>query len=296
MKTQSIEYFCRVAALGTISGAAQELGINQSALSRHIQSLEKELGVALFYRNGRGVIPTEHGAYLQKRATKALQEISTAQQVIVAANQIQLVSAVIGMPPTLGRILVQPLADRLIRAYPDVKLRFLQGFSGHLLEWLEEGKVDVAILYQGLTTGRHGADHLIDERLCLVSGPGATHLGASVASSVLGEIPLILPSPPHGLRRLIDGIALEQSLTLDIRIEADSLDAILSLVKSGHGRSVLPAAAIRDELHRNELTITHLRSPEVTRSLVLASPGNRAKLRGFDLIAIAIKAELARLM
>jgi LysR family nitrogen assimilation transcriptional regulator len=295
VKTQAIEYFCKAALLGSISRAAQEYGINQSALSRHIHALENELGVALLYRNGRGVVPTQQGAVLLNRAGDALREIAQAKEDIIASNGTRLASAVIGMPPTLGRILVQPVAERLILAHPNVKLRFVQGFSGHLLEWLDEGKLDAAIVYQGWSGARAGVEHLVDERLCLVSAAGATWLGDSVASAVLGRVPLILPGLPHGLRRLVDAVALEQSLNLDIRIEADSLDAILALVRAGHGRSLLPLAAIREELARQELSVTHLRSPEVLRRLVLASPANRAKPRGFNLIAAAIRAELVRL-
>src|SRR5690606_29653673 len=95
MKSQSLEYFCKVTEFGSFSRAAIALGINQSALSRHITNLEKELGVLLFYRNGRGVIPTEQGARLYSRASKALDELRSAQLEIMSSGDIALNSVAI---------------------------------------------------------------------------------------------------------------------------------------------------------------------------------------------------------
>jgi LysR family transcriptional regulator, nitrogen assimilation regulatory protein len=61
MNSQHLEYFCKVAEFGSFSRAAIFLGINQSALSRHVRNLERDLGIQLFYRNGRGVVLTEFG-------------------------------------------------------------------------------------------------------------------------------------------------------------------------------------------------------------------------------------------
>lgn len=293
MKSQSLEYFCKVTECGSFSRAAVALGINQSALSRHITNLEKELGVSLFYRNGRGIVPTEQGSRLFGRASKALDELRLAQQEAMSSSSVALHSVVIGMPPTLGRVLVKPLAERLIGKFPDVKIRFLEGLTGHLLEWVDGGRVDIAILYESWATHRLGAEVLMEEKLCLVSSKDAPWLGDSVASAVLGKVPLIVPSHHHGLRRLLDAIALEQNLTLDIRIEADSLESILALVKAGYGRCVLPEQAIRSELSRGEIHRAKLTSPEVTRSMILATPNNRPKVHGFHEVATAIKAELA---
>ena len=71
MNSQHLEYFCKVAEFGSFSRAAIFLGINQSALSRHVRNLERDLGIQLFYRNGRGVVLTEFGERLLARAARA---------------------------------------------------------------------------------------------------------------------------------------------------------------------------------------------------------------------------------
>ena len=239
MNSQHLEYFCKVAEFGSFSRAAIFLGINQSALSRHVRNLERDLGIQLFYRNGRGVVLTEFGERLLTRAARALEEIALAKQEAVHARTETIESVVIGMTPTVGRVLIQPLARELTTAFPNIKLRFMEGFSGHLLEWLDAGRLDLAVLYQGWSGGRLHAEHLINERLCLVSSKKAKKLKPKTPTAELADVSLILPSAPHGLRRLVDLAAADLKIPLKIGIEADSFESILSLVKDNLGSTVL---------------------------------------------------------
>ncbi len=149
MHSQHLEYFRKVAEYGSFSRAAVSLGINQSALSRHVRNLEVGLGIALFYRNGRGVILTEDGKRLLCRAMRVLKEIELAKQEANDARAGVYGSVTIGLTPTVGRVLTLPLAKKLTGKFSNIRLRFVEGFSAHLLEWLDTGSVDMAVLYQG---------------------------------------------------------------------------------------------------------------------------------------------------
>jgi LysR family nitrogen assimilation transcriptional regulator len=295
MHSQHLEYFCKVAEYGSFSRAAIALGINQSALSRHVRKLEVDLGVSLFYRNGRGVMLTDYGKRLLERASRALEEIALAKQEAMHARTETVGSLVIGMTPTVGRILVQPLARKLIAAFPKVKLRFVEGLSVHLVEWLDAGRVDIAVLYKGWAASRLVSERLITEKLCLVASTKAKKLGQRTLTSQLGNFPLILPGAEHGLRRLIDVIAVEQKLALTVSMEVDSFDSVLTLVKANLGYTLLPVAAIQDELAQQKLQASLLVEPEVTRTLILATPNNRPVVCGFAQISKMIKNELKTL-
>lgn len=295
LHSQHLEYFCKVAEFGSFSRAAIFLGINQSALSRHVRNLEQDLGIPLFYRNGRGVVLTEHGERLLARAMRALEEISLARQEAVNARGDAIENVVIGMTPTVGRLLVQPLARELTTAFPRIKLRFMEGFSGHLLEWLDAGRLDLAVLYHGWRGGRAHIENLVTEKLHLVCSTKARKLRRKTPSAELQGHSLILPSPAHGLRRLVDLLAADQKLDLKIGIEADSFESILAVVKDNLGATILPAYSIQEELARGQLQASLLVEPEVTRTLILATPTNRPAPRGLAQIARAIKKELRRL-
>jgi LysR family nitrogen assimilation transcriptional regulator len=292
MNSQHLEYFCKVAELGSFSRAAIFLGINQSALSRHVRNLERDLGMMLFYRNGRGVVLTEFGERLRVRAARALEEIALAKQEAVNARSSSAESVMIGMTPTVGRLLIRPLARELTSTFPNIKLRFMEGFSGHLMEWLDAGRLDVAVLYQAWGGGRVHTEELLSERLCLVASTKAKKMRRTTATLKLENIPLILPSVPHGLRRLVDLLAADNKINPQIVIEADSFDAILALVKENMGATILPVVSIQDELASGQLQASRLIEPDVTRTLVLATPTNRPPIRGLSQIVKSIKQEL----
>jgi len=294
MHSQHLEYFCKVAEYGSFSRAAVAIGINQSALSRHVRNLELDLGLSLFYRNGRGVALTEDGKWLLERTKPALREIALVRQEATDARAGVVSSVTIGLTPTVGRMLVLPLAKKLTSTFPNIRLRFVEGFSAHLLEWLDSGKVDMAVLYQGWAAGRLLSEKMITEKLCLIASTKRGKLGRRTAAADLANFPLILPSAPHGLRRLLDTVALDQKILLNIPIEADSFDSILTLVIANLGCSVLPVGAIQEELAKKQLQASLIVNPEVTRTLILVSPNNRPTVRGFTQIAKAIKTELRR--
>ena len=227
MHSQHLEYFRKVAEYGSFSRAAVSLGINQSALSRHVRNLEVGLGIALFYRNGRGVILTEDGKRLLERAMRVLKEIELAKQEANDARAGVYGSVTIGLTPTVGRVLTLPLAKKLTGKFSNIRLRFVEGFSAHLLEWLDTGSVDMAVLYQGWATGRLPSEKMITEKLCLIASAKHKKLGRRTPTAQLARYSLILPSAPHGLRRLLDTVAREQKVILNIPIEADSFDSIL---------------------------------------------------------------------
>lgn len=294
MHAQHLDYFCKVAESGSFSRAAISIGINQSALSRHVRNLEEHLKTQLFYRNGRGVILTDTGKRLFERASRALQEIAEAEQEVLQSGEALSGSVVIGLTPTVGRVLVQPMARQLLTAYPSLKLRFVEGFSGTLMEWLDGGRVDVAILYNSRANPSMHPELLVREKLCVVASGEAPKLKMKTKAAFLQSVPLILPSRTHGLRQLLEAAALEHGLKLNVAIEADSLGSILSLVQGGLGYTVLPAAPIRHELASRDVQASMLVDPEIVRTLVLATPTNRPKVRGLSQIAKAVKKELRR--
>jgi LysR family nitrogen assimilation transcriptional regulator len=294
MHSQQLDYFCKVAECGSFSRAAITIGINQSAVSRHVRNLEESLKAQLFYRNGRGVLLTEVGKQLFDRASRALREIAAAEDDVLNSGKDVVSSVVIGMTPTVSRVLVQPMARQLLSAFPAIKLRFVEGFSGTLVEWLDAGRIDIAILYSGRGSAGMNPELLVKERLCLVASAKEPKLRMKTPAAFLEKVPLILPSRTQGLRQLIEGIALEHNLKLNVIIEADSLGSLLALVKAGLGYTILPAAPIREELARRDVQASLLVQPEVTRTLILATPANRPKVRGLVQIAKVVKNEMKR--
>src|SRR5581483_11772453 len=112
----------RVAELGSITRAASHLHLAQPALTRHVQRLEEELGVALFTRANRGVRLTEAGEKLLDSATRILREVERTGDEIRAQDAHPSGRIILGITPTLCPVLVPELFHRIRAEYPRVDL------------------------------------------------------------------------------------------------------------------------------------------------------------------------------
>ena len=170
MDMKQLHYFKHVAELGSFSKAAAFLSVAQPALSRQIGKLETELNVILLYRTGRGVIATEAGGLLLERANALLEQFDKLQHEMRALDGVVSGSATLGVPPTVSQVIIRPLINHFRKLYPAVSLEVVEGFSGHIHEWLVDGRLDVAVLYDAPRTRHLTAEHLLVEELFLV-GP-----------------------------------------------------------------------------------------------------------------------------
>lgn len=292
MNLTHIERFIEIADSASLSKAAMRLGLNQPTLSRGMRELEAKLGCPLLYRNGRGVVLTNEGRQFYDHVREAVEQIKNASRTIANPERQLVERAVIAMPPTVGRILTKPLALALRAAFPQAQLRFIEAFSGHLLEWLSSGRLDVAILYDSGITQRLHAEPLHEERLSLIASPASLGTQTEIRFADVCNHPLILPSPPHGLRRLLEVIAREQNVKLDAVTEVDALPSILELVEAGLGWTVLPRAVVRREIEEGRLVAIPIIEPDVRRTLVLATASNRPSERGRKEVIRVIKEQL----
>lgn len=277
MEIRQLKYFLAVTELGSFSKAAVLLSVAQPVLSRQIRSLEEELSIELFYRNGRGIVVTEAGQILLNRARSILGEASAIATDIDSVRESPSGKLVLGLPPTANAILSVPLIQQFREAYPQVKLKVQEGYSGHVLEWLSTGRIDVAVLYDAPKTSTLLTQPLIEEELLLIGSAStpASLREKAVKGAVLGELPLILPSHPHGLRMLVETLLGKMKVTPNVDCEIDSLSATLELVERGVGYSILPYASVNRQVRAGSLVCMPIVEPRLSRQLVLATSTQR---------------------
>ena len=277
MEIKQLKYFLSVTELGSFSKAAISLSVAQPVLSRQIRSLEDELGMELLYRNGRGIAVTEAGQILVGHARIIVDTERTVAMEIDAMRADPSGKMVIGMPPTASAVLTVPLVQRFREVYPKVKLKVDVGYSGHVLEWLSTGRIDVAVLYNAPKTSTLTTEPLLEEELLLI-GPRDTpaHLRASpLPARLLADVPMILPSHPHGLRVLVERLLGSVGVQPDVVFEIDNLNACLELVEKGFGYTILPFASVVEKVRAGELIASAMVEPRMTRQLVLATSTQR---------------------
>jgi DNA-binding transcriptional LysR family regulator len=276
MDIKQLRALLAVAETGSVTRAAGLLHIVQPAVSRHLKLLEEDVGTPLFDRGRYGMELTEAGDILVEYARRALFELDRARAEIQPANGTISGVATIGLLPSTANLLAGALISAAKLRYPGIRIRLTVGYAGHLQQWLESGEVDAALLYNPKALPAINARALLEEQLYVV-GPADSALEPAVAVSFqeLAQWPMILPSAPHGIRSLLDQACLEAGVELDLVTETNSMDVQKALVITGHGFTILPSIAVRDELTRGELKAAPLTKPDLRRQIALALPNTR---------------------
>jgi len=243
VELRQLRYFVRVVELGGFGRAAADLGVVTSALSQQISRLESELSTRLLQRTSAGVVPTDAGLAFLHQAQLALRHVAAAGEVAQRARLSGRVS--IGLAPTTAAVLGLPLMQAMRERYPEVRLHLVEALSGHLATMLNARQIDLAILFRADVGRRWSVLPLLDERLFVIglaTLPGLPRQ-ARVRLERLGELPLILPTGPHGLRSTIDA-AFEAARTRpQVVAEIDSLALLMDAVRAGFGATIQPGAA-----------------------------------------------------
>ena len=251
MELRQLRYFVRVAELGSMGRAAADMGLVTSALSQQIARLEGELSTRLLQRTAGGVVPTEAGLAFLRHTDAAAR----------AAQHARLSGAVsVGLAPTTGAVLGVPLMRAMRERYPEVRLHLVESLSGHLAAMLESRQIDLAVLFRADRGGRWSTQPLLSERLFLIGPPAClpAGLGRRVSLARLADVPLILPSGPHGLRLTIDTAFAAARVQPRVVAEVDSLALLMDAVREGLGATIQPGAAVArqpaDTLRLHELS------------------------------------------
>lgn len=273
MDFRQLKTFSCVAELGSLSKASDTLRIAQPALSRQIKLLEHELRAELFTRNGRGMVLTEAGRLLLARTAGIVRQIDQIRDDIQSQAGTPSGRVVLGLVPTVSCVLSARLARRTVERYPGISLCIVESYSGHLIEWLHRGEMDLAVIY-GPSADLHLAVQNLGRDAVMAVGPRGSGLSRKrqVEMDWLLRQKLVLPSHSHGLRALIEHAAAKKKLKLDVQVEADSFRVLTSLVEEGLGFALLPPSSVRDEVASGKLEIAAIAKQGPMRELIIASP------------------------
>lgn len=275
MDLKQLEYFVNVVDLGGFSRAARLLGVAQPAISRQVRSLEVELHQSLLLRNGRGAIPTEAGKRLLAHARGILQQVERARAEVDEIKGAPVGHVVVGLPPTLARLLTAPIVREFRRLFPRATLSIVEGLSSYMHEWLQVGRIDIGLLYNPAPSPAVDSRPLLQEALCFVA---PRQKGAAARAMPLRELPrhpLIIPSRPNAIRMLVETRLAAVGLKPTVAMEIDAVSAILELVAEGHGFAVLSPRALDGADVARRLVSRPIVRPRITSTLAIATSAQR---------------------
>jgi LysR family nitrogen assimilation transcriptional regulator len=303
MDFREMRYFAQVATAGSFSLAAKELRVAQPALSRQIRKLEQELGVDLLVRHGRGVRLTDAGSILLERAEQMIHLLrSTGDEVRASANTVS-GHVSLGLPPAAGLLLASPIVRAFQRDWPHVALHVRDGISNLLQEWLLDGRLDVAVLYNPPPMEALESEIIMHEHMVVVEqGDGLLKSGRprSKVSACrirdLADMPLIMPGLPHNNRRIAEQAAIQHGVRLRVKLEVDSVTLTKAMVKNGLGCTILAYAAVHDEVLRGELKVRVIERPALVSTVAVATLRERRRQKLPNELRRTIIAEVNKLV
>lgn len=275
MELRQLRYFVRTVELGSMSRAALDLDLVQSALSQQISRLEGELSTRLLQRSSKGVVPTEAGLAFFREAQLTLRH---AEQAVRAAQQSRLSGTVsVGLASTTAVVLGVPLMRAMRERYPDVRLHLVESMSGHLNSMLNARQLDLAVLFDTGAARRWSVMPLLEEKLYLMRSrlageAAASETPVSTSMAQLEGVPLILPTGAHGLRSTLDAAFARVGVKPNLVAEVDSLTMLMDAVCAGLGCTVQPwAALVRVSGAAQRLQWAEIADAQVCRSNALCS-------------------------
>ena len=296
MDIQELRHFIEVASAGSVSRAAVRLSISQPTLSRQLNKLEREIRTNLFYRHGRGVLLTDAGQRLLAVATAAVQQLDDVRNELQSHALDEVGEVVVGTPPSIAATVGADLAMGFAARYPGAQLRMRESFSGVLLEWIDTGRLDLAVLYDARRGSNLLSTPLLLEELFLIESPG-TQMSDAAAVEIceLANRPCLLTGPGNGLRLVVDAACWSERVQPQVTMEIDCVAAIKQLVERGTGCTVLPYGAVHREVGEGRLIARPFSAPSMRAMLVIATPPHKPVTAMIRSVIRMLQTEVQRL-
>ncbi|MFC4277188.1 LysR family transcriptional regulator [Achromobacter aloeverae] len=293
MNLRTLKYFVAIADAGSLTAAAEAIAIAQPALSRQMHALEEEMGVPLLQRTARGVRLTQAGVTLYEAAQRMLDEAQRVKRQLAGPSEAGESRVVLGVSPTLSRVLVPGLFERCHRTMDQMRLTVREAFTPELLDMLEKGMVDMAIITSmGASADRPLALHpLVGEPFALAT-PRSMKMDPIISLAALSRIPLLMTTL-H--RTVVERQLRPMGVHLNIHSEIDSVDAIRELVHDGDWCTLMPVSVFKEARSDAGITLTEVSGVQLNRQLMMATRIEAVPSTAVAALREIVLAELARL-
>jgi LysR family hydrogen peroxide-inducible transcriptional activator len=248
---KDLQYALALERRRNFSRAAEECGVSQPTLSAQIRKLEDELGLELFERDGRTIRVTPAGETILDQARIAVEATRRIEELAASRADPMVGPLRIGVIPTLAPYLLPDVLPLVPSALPDAPLVVVEDLTHRLIEALQAGKLDAALLATTHPAERFSEIALFDEPFSLAV-PTHDRLSklARVPVDRLDPAQLILLNDGHCLADQARAFCGEsRGAALHSDLSATSLETVLNLVDAGLGMTIVPELA-RLHLHR----------------------------------------------
>jgi LysR family transcriptional regulator, nitrogen assimilation regulatory protein len=261
---------------GSFTRAAERENATQSGISQHVAAVERTLGVKLFERSARGIVPTPAGLRYYKNCIEAVGRLEHANE--EARSLAGLVSGDlrVGLMPTFTRAVLAPTLEDFVPRHPDVRLHVLEGYSGLLTDMVLGDELDFAVVpaFEGRTGLK--ARLLVRDREMLLSGRqrGLTPL-APVQLANCAPLKIVVPGPQNVRRRNLETYFHTHGVEVAAMLEMDAMIGTLEFVARSDWVTVLPSLICVNDIGKDDLVVNPIVKPTLRAEFIVIQPARR---------------------
>lgn len=258
MNLKYMEYIDAIASEGNLSQAAGKLGVSQPTLSNFLLNLETEIGMPLFYRERKKLVPTPAGRILIDAARKILLVRDQTLQTIYHLTHEATETITIGVTPLRGAIVAAQIFPRFSRRFPGIRLKLKEAYTAELQELVKKGLVSYS-LGTCYDSESPDLDYITISREELLLAIPSFHPLASMAAERTGsgfpcirpeqlfDLPFVLMSPGSTVRAISDFIFAKAGFQPTIVFESNNNLVINNMIRNGAGAGFLPRSVITED-------------------------------------------------
>jgi DNA-binding transcriptional LysR family regulator len=278
MDLRRLQVFAKVYECKSFSRAADEVLLSQPTVSGHIKSLEEEIGVPLFDRLGREILPTRAAELLYEYAVRILGMVDEASAAVDAFLGRLRGSLVVGGSTIPAHYVLPEMVGRFRLLHPEVRVTVEVGDTSEISQNVLSGRLEAGLVGAAPRDDRLAATPIMDDTVCLAAWPDHPLAGRKVSLNDLSATPIVLREAGSGTRTFFENVLAQSGLGLgDLMVAAQmgSSLAVLMAVRAQVGVGFISRRALMDDLAAGRLVELQVDGLDLKRQFYLITRRER---------------------
>ncbi|MCK0470463.1 LysR family transcriptional regulator [Halalkalibacter sp. APA_J-10(15)] len=276
MNVQQLDMYYRFCQCKSVSKVARDLNLKQPTVSFHLKKLRDSVGITLYEQKGEEIVLTSAGAMLHQYAEKILRLVSETERVMKDYQSFNRGELHIGASTIPASYVLPPICSQFFSKKPNVQITLHVHSAPTIKKMVKEKEVDFGVIStQPMKDSLLVEKEIVSDHLVFVISHSHEYaIFDKITRHDIEKVPIYIHSS-GSTREMINEWAEKEKLSLNIRMELTSIEAIKKMVSLGEGGAILSKRAVQEEAQQNVLTVHSLPELGHNRSISLIYRNDR---------------------